>query len=150
MVKDIIENNEYKSLVEKQIKETILFLLEKNQEFSITANIEPIVFTPELPTVIKSHMNKFSLFILSNYTYTTIQIDDEYMSFEAGFGNENFGSVVKIPLHAIFQIVVDESILYLNPVATIEKFNKVKKRNSFDVFKNNPNNKNLLWNIFLI
>ena len=61
MVKDIIENNEYKSLVEKQIKETILFLLEKNQEFSITANIEPITFTPELPKVIKDQMHKFSL-----------------------------------------------------------------------------------------
>ena len=108
MVKDIIENNEYKSLVEKQIKETILFLLEKNQEFSITANIEPISFTPELPKVIKDQMHKFSLFILSNYTYTTVQINDEYMIFEAGFGNENFGSVVKIPLYAIFQIVIDE------------------------------------------
>lgn len=141
MVKDIIENNEYKSLVEKQIKETILFLLEKNQEFSITANIEPITFTPELPKVIKDQMHKFSLFILSNYTYTTIQINDEYMTFEAGFGNENFGSVVKIPLYAIFQIVIDESILYINSVATVEKFNKDLKKNSFNIFKNNPNNK---------
>lgn len=141
MVKDIIENNEYKSLVEKQIKETILFLSEKNQEFSITANIEPITFTPELPKVIKDQMHKFSLFILSNYTYTTIQINDEYMTFEAGFGNENFGSVVKIPLYAIFQIVIDESILYINSVATVEKFNKDLKKNSFNIFKNNPNNK---------
>ena len=62
MVKDIIEDNGYKSLVEKQIKENILFLLEKNKEFSITANIEPISFTPELPKVIKDQMNKFSLF----------------------------------------------------------------------------------------
>lgn len=141
MVKDIIENNEYKNLVEKQIKETILFLLEKNQEFSITANIEPITFTPELPKVIKDQMHKFSLFILSNYTYTTIQINNEYMTFEAGFGNENFGSVVKIPLYAIFQIVIDESILYINSVATVEKFNKDLKKNSFNIFKNNPNNK---------
>ena len=141
MVKDIIENNDYKSLVEKQIKETILFLLEKNQEFSITANIEPITFTPELPKVIKDQMHKFSLFILSNYTYTTIQINNEYMTFEAGFGNENFGSVVKIPLYAIFQIVIDESILYINSVATVEKFNKDLKKNSFNIFKNNPNNK---------
>ena len=124
MIKDIIENEEYKNLVEKQIKENILFLLQKNQEFSITANIEPITFTPELPKVIKDQMHKFSLFILSNYTYTTIQINDEYMTFEAGFGNENFGSVVKIPLYAIFQIVIDESILYINSVATVEKFNK--------------------------
>ena len=58
MIKDIIENNEYKSLVEKQIKENVLFLLEKKQEFSITANIQPISFTPELPKVIKDQMHK--------------------------------------------------------------------------------------------
>ncbi|AXX94106.1 MULTISPECIES: hypothetical protein [Arcobacter] len=141
MIRDIIENDNYKILVEKQIKENILFLLEKNQEFSITANIEPITFNPELPKVIKDQMHKFSLFILSNYTYTTIQVDDEFLSFEAGFGNENFGSVVKIPLHSIFQIIVDESILYINSVATVDKFNKDLKKNSFNVFKNNPNNK---------
>ena len=141
MVKDIIEDNGYKSLVEKQIKENILFLLEKNKEFSITANIEPISFTPELPKVIKDQMHKFSLFILSNYTYATVQVDDNYISFEAGFGNENFGSVVKIPLYAIFQIIIDESILYINSVATVEKFNKDLKKNSFNIFKNNPNNK---------
>lgn len=141
MIKDIIENIDYKTLVEKQIKETMYFLLEKNQEFSITANIEPITFNPELPSVIKNQLSKFSLFTLSNYTYTTIQIDDTYISFEAGFGNENFGSVVKIPLHAVFQIIVNESILYINSVATVEKFNKDLKKNSFNIFKNNPNNK---------
>lgn len=141
MINDIIENEEYKKLVETQIKENIVFLLSKNQEFSITANIEPITFNPELPKVIKDHMQKFSLFVLSNYTYTTVQIDDKYISFEAGFGNENFGSVVKIPLHAVFQIVVDESILYINSVATVDKFNKDLKKNSFNVFKSNPNNK---------
>ena len=141
MIKDIIENNEYKSLVEKQIKENVLFLLEKKEEFSITANILPISFTPELPKVIKDQMHKFSLFTLSNYTYSTVQIDDNYISFEAGFGNENFGSVVKIPLYAIFQIIIDESILYINSVATVEKFNSDLKKNSFNIFKNNPNNK---------
>ena len=141
MVKDIIEDNGYKSLVEKQIKENILFLLEKNKEFSITANIEPISFTPELPNFIKDQLHKFSLFILSNYTSTTVQVDENYISFEAGFGNENFGSVVKIPLYAIFQIIIDESILYINSVATVEKFNKDLKKNSFNIYKNNPNNK---------
>ena len=141
MINDIIESEEYKQLVEIQIKDTILFLLNKNQEFSITANIAPISFEPELPRTIKEQMHKFSLFILSNYTYTTVQVDNEYISFEAGFGNENFGSVVKIPLHAVFQIIVDESILYINSLATVEKFNKDLKKNSFDVFKNNPNNK---------
>jgi hypothetical protein len=141
MIKDIIENNDYKNLVTKQIKETIIFLMNNNQEFSITANIDPIVFTPDLPKVIKDQLNKYSLFVLSNYTYTTIILNDEFITFEAGFGSENFGSVVKIPLHSVFQIIVDESILYINSVATVDKFNKNIVLNSMNVFKKNPNNK---------
>lgn len=141
MIKDIIENENYKNLVRKQIKETIVFLMDNNQEFSITANIEPIEFNPELPKVIKDQLHKYSLFVLSNYTYTTIILNDEFLTFEAGFGSENFGSVVKVPLHSVFQIVVDESILYINSVATVDKFNKNSVLNSMNVFKKNPNNK---------
>ncbi|MFY4781904.1 hypothetical protein ACOTWN_01680 [Aliarcobacter butzleri] len=141
MIKDIIENPNYKELIEKQIQDIIVFLLDNNQEFSITANVTPISFNPALPEEIKSQLHKFSLFVLSNYTYTTIEINEEFLSFEAGFGNENFGSVVKIPLHAIFQIIVEDSILYLNSIATVEKFNKNLEKNSFNIFKNNPNNK---------
>ena len=141
MIKDIIENPNYKELIEKQIQDIIIFLLDNKQEFSITANITPISFNPALPEEIKSQLHKFSLFVLSNYTYTTIEINEEFLSFEEGFGNENFGSVVKIPLHAIFQIIVDDSILYLNSIATVEKFNRDLEKNSFNIFKNNPNNK---------
>jgi len=141
MITDIIEDNEYKDLVCKQVKETIEFLLDNNQEFSITANIEGMTFNPELPKAIKDQLVKFSLFILSNYTYTTVTIDDDFLTFEAGYGSENFGSVAKVPLHCVFQIVVDESILYINSVATVDKFNQNKEQNSMNVFKNNPNNK---------
>jgi len=141
MIANIIENEEYKNLVCKQVKETIEYLLDNNQEFSITANIEGMKFNPELPKSIKEQLAKFSLFILSNYTYTTIEINDDFLTFEAGYGVENFGSVAKVPLHCVFQIVVDESILYINSVATIDKFNKDKEQNSMNVFKNNPNNK---------
>ncbi|MGB5792039.1 hypothetical protein [Poseidonibacter sp.] len=141
MITDILENENYKDLVTKQIKETIDYLLAQDQEFSITANIKPIVFTPELPSAIKEQLSDYSLFILSNYTYTTVKVDEHFISFEAGYGSENFGSTAKVPLHSVFQIIVDESILYLNSVATVDKFNKNTKLNSINVFKNNPNNK---------
>ena len=44
------------------------------------------------------------------------------MTFEAGFGEENFGSVCRIPYFAIFQINIENSILYINPTATVEKY----------------------------
>ncbi len=142
MVSNILEDKNYKELVSEQIKEIFEFLIHENQEFSITANVEATTFSPDLPDSIKSQLQKFSLFTLANYTYTTIVVDDEYISFEAGFGAENFGSLVKVPLHSVFQIVIDDSILYLNPVATVEKFNKKEeKKDSMSVFKNNPNNK---------
>lgn len=84
MIKDIIENENYRDIVSKQIKELVIYLLDQSQEFSITANIESITFEPELPEVIKNQLPKYSLFILSNYTYTTVAINDEYISFEAG------------------------------------------------------------------
>ena len=144
MISNIIENVEYKNLVSSQIKETMNFLLEQDQEFAITANIDAIKFEPELPSATLSQLSKFSLFILSNYTYSTIRLDDNNLYFEAGFGSENFGSTVKVPFFAIFQIVVEESILFVNSCATVDKFTKDAKEKSFNVFKSNPNNKNLL------
>ena len=88
------------------------------------------------------------MFTLANYTYTTIELTHDSISFEAGFGAENFGSFVTIPLNGIFQIVLDQSILYLNPTATVERlfdeYNKdtiddqqERSRNIF--MKNNKN-----------
>ena len=144
MINDIIENSEYKDLVSLQIKDTIKFLLAQNQEFAITANVEALTFDPLLPEATLKQLAKFSLFILSNYTYSTVRLDENNLYFEAGFGSENFGSTVKVPLHSIFQIVIEESILFVNSVATVDKFNKAVKEKSLNVFKNNPKNKNLI------
>ena len=144
MINNIIENVEYKDLVSSQVKDTIEFLLEQNQEFAITANIEAIKFDPELPPATFDQLSKFSLFVLANYTYTTIKLDETSLYFEAGFGSENFGSTVKVPFHAVFQIVVDESILFVNSVATVDKFNKDTREKSLNIFKSNPNNKKLM------
>ncbi len=146
MITKIINNEEYKAISKKQIKEVIDFLLRNNQEFAVTANVKGIVFEPALPPSILDKLSTFSLFVLSNYTYSTIEINDNYLMFEAGFGKENFGSQVKIPLLAVFQIIIDESILYINSIATSENFVQKEElvKKSMDVFKNNPKNKKLI------
>ncbi|MFA7091257.1 MAG: hypothetical protein WC149_05370 [Arcobacteraceae bacterium] len=146
MITKIINNDEYKAISKKQIKEVIDFLLHNNQEFAVTANVKGIVFEPALPASILDKLSTFSLFVLSNYTYSTIEINDNYLIFEAGFGKENFGSHVKIPLLAIFQIIIEESILYINSIATSESFVQKEElvKKSMDVFKNNPKNKKLI------
>ena len=146
MIESIIQDKAYQQLAKSQVKTLIEYLLSNDYEFSITANIKAIKFEPQLPSSILDRLAPFSLFVLANYTFSTIKIDDEYLSFEAGFGAENFGSLVQIPLLAVFQIIVEESILYINSTATLEKFFEKQnlKEKSLNVFKNNPNNRNLI------
>ena len=150
---NIIEDSEYKEMVEGQIFEVIEFLIEKGEEFTITANINGVSFNPEIPKSISKAFPHFTLFTLANYTYSTILLTETDISFETGFGAENFGSVVTIPLHAVFQIVLEESILFLNPTATVEKYFTPQKEKaqdgldqnerSLNAFKMNNKNKKL-------
>ncbi|WP_418184972.1 hypothetical protein ACNSOS_08600 [Aliarcobacter vitoriensis] len=141
MLKNIIENDDFKNLSQKHIKDIIQYIIDTNTEFSVVANIESTSFNPDLPNDIKSNLNKFSLFTLAGYTFTTVRIEDDFLYFEAGFGKDNFGSVLKIPLYSILQIIIDENIIYINLTATVDKFNNNLEKNSFNVFKNNPKNK---------
>lgn len=118
MILDVIGSSDYHKIVSKQVKEIISFLTKESIEFGITSNVQAVRFSPELPSVIKSKLSPFPMFMLANYSFESLKLYDDYLEFEAGFGKENFGSVVNIPYLAIFQIVLDESILYLNPVAT--------------------------------
>ncbi|RBQ29078.1 hypothetical protein [Aliarcobacter vitoriensis] len=141
MLKNIIENDDFKNLSQRHIKDIIQYIIDTNTEFSVVANIESTSFNPDLPNDIKSNLNKFSLFTLAGYTFTTVRIEDDFLYFEAGFGKDNFGSVLKIPLYSILQIIIDENIIYINLTATVDKFNNNLEKNSFNVFKNNPKNK---------
>lgn len=147
MIIDVIENSDYKNLVVKQLKETIEYLKSIDQEFAVTANIKGLEFNPPLPEPIFSQFAPFSLFVLSNYTYESVTIEQDAIMFEAGFGKENFGSVVTLPYYAIFQIIVDDSILYINSAATVDSFfekSEDKLKKSMNIFKSNKKNKNLL------
>ena len=153
MIIDILEDINYRQLMEGQIQEIIHYLLEHNEEFSLTSNINGVSFNPEIPKPIKENFSKFTMFSLSNYTYSTIVVSQDSISFEAGFGEENFGSVVTVPFYAIFQLVANDSILFVNPTATVEKYflkenmdksvenQKSRSRNAFSM---NPKNKNLI------
>ncbi len=122
MIQTIITNKEYRDITSKQIKELLIFLSKRKEEFALTANLDGVTFTPDIPKTIKRHFTKYTLFALANYTLESLEIHDSYITFEAGFGEENFGSLCKIPYYAIFQLSVDNSILYINPTATVEKY----------------------------
>ena len=112
-----------------------------------------IKFTPQLPVEIRETFNETVLFILSGYTFESAQLDEDYFSFEAGFGAENFGSIVTIPLLGIQQIIIggDTPIMinHAKPIINVEKkeesdSQKALKSSSMEALLNNPENKKLL------
>jgi len=151
MITKILQNKDYNELVVSQVRDLFMLLVDITENFSVTANLNGVNFDPELPEVIQNTLAQYTLFSLANFTFESIMLDDNYISFEAGFGAENFGSVVTIPYSAIFQIIADESILFVNPVATIEKKFEIdieeasdQEKRSRSAFMMNPKNKDLI------
>lgn len=146
MTINLFQTPEYKTLMEEHIEKTIGYLFNKDQEFSLACEIKYVNFNPELPSDIKDTFRETVLFVLSGYTYETAKLEEGYFYFEAGFGDENFGSTVAVPLLAIKQLFVGDHPIVLNlaePVSK-EKVSEVSKKSSMEALLNNPENKKLL------
>ncbi|MEN8726800.1 MAG: hypothetical protein ABF276_02445 [Sulfurovum sp.] len=151
MTINLLQTPEYRTLIQSHIFETIKYLFDKNQEFALACEVKHITFTPELPSEIKDSFDDTVLFILSGFTFESAQLNEEYFSFEAGFGSENFGSTVSLPLLAIKQLFVGDNPIVINlanPVGESEKKKEgsASKKSSMEALLNNPENKKLLKN----
>jgi hypothetical protein len=149
MTINLLQTPEYRTLIQTHIFETIKYLFNKNKEFALACEVKYITFTPELPADIKNSFDDTVLFILSGFTFESAQLHEESFSFEAGFGSENFGSTVSLPLLAIKQIFVGENpivINHANPVIESEKKENASKKSSMEALLKNPENKKLLKN----
>lgn len=140
MPQNITENLEFQELIQNHCKEQLNFFISKGIDFSVVANISNITFEPDLPNDLKDNLSKFSLFTLAGYTFQSAYIKEESLFFEAGFGKDNFGSLVQIPFSSIFQIIKNDNIVFINISATLENIDKNPKNKSMNVFKKNPNN----------
>ncbi|HIQ28310.1 MAG TPA: hypothetical protein EYH42_07405 [Sulfurovum sp.] len=146
MTINLFQTAEYKTLITDHLLKTIAYLFEKQQEFSMACEVKHIQFSPVLPQEIQESFNEVVLFIISGYTYETAKLEDGYFSFEAGFGSENFGSTVSIPLLAIKQIFVAEHPIVINLAEHTEETTSLQnaKKNSMESLLNNPENQKLL------
>jgi hypothetical protein len=143
MTINLFQTPEYKALMQEHIEKTIGYLFNKNQEFALACEIEYVNFSPELPSDIKEAFKETVLFVLSGYTYETAKLEKGYFYFEAGFGSDNFGSTVTVPLLAIKQLFVGDHPIVLNLAEPIKK-EEISKKNSMEALLNNPENKKLL------
>lgn len=64
-----------------------------------------------LPEHISSTFAEMTLFILAGHTFKSIELGEKELSFEAGFGSENIGSLVTLPYESVVQILVQDNDL---------------------------------------
>lgn len=150
MLIDILKDDAFVELMRRHIEEFLVYLFENDQTFGILCKIEHLTFEPELPEHIRSEFRPMTLFYLAGYTYDSARIDGNHLIFEAGFGAENIGSFVTVPLPSIMQIIIDETPVFINHAIYKETANRAEERagggieNSMAAFLSNPENQKFL------
>lgn len=143
MLESILKNENFINLMQENCFHVIQNLIQNNIEFSIVANTQFIDFNPILPPELDVKKNPYALFVLGDYTFSSIELEKEYIQFHAGFGPDDFDSFVKVDLGAITQIQVENSVIFVN-FSFYKRKNKQNLQNSKNIFLQNPNNLNLL------
>ncbi len=151
MLDNIVEDVEFSKMMQRNLQDMIVHFFKKDQNFGILCKIEEVSFNPELPEDISNSFNQLTLFFLAGYTFETARIEGEFLVFEAGFGADNIGSVVSVPLLSIMQIIVDETPVMINLSSYKAQEERVVKevdnggvKNSMNSFLSNPENSKFL------
>lgn len=150
MLYDIIKNPSFARLMENHVRDMLIYLFENDQNFGILCKIEHVTFDPPLPQHLSEEFRSMTLFFLAGYTFESARIENDLLIFEAGFGQENIGSFVSVPLLSIVQIIIDDTPAFVNlalpkehhPIVNIEKQEGVQ--NSMSALLSNPENQKFL------
>jgi len=146
LLENVITDSKFASIMQNHIQELVIHFFNQEQNFGILCKIEDVSFEPPLPASITSEFRALTLFFLAGYTFETAQISEDMLIFEAGFGIENHGSLVRVPLLSIMQIIVDETPIFINLSTTkrakmrVESEDKKGVENSMASFLSNPEN----------
>lgn len=148
MLEEMLHSDDFNALMKKYAHEIAELLLKQGINFSILTNISDVTFDPVLPSHISKNFKSITMFFLAGYTFESMQISDNEISFEAGFGTDNFGSLVSVPMEAILQIIVEEIPIFINlgTPTKVQKKNVEQKgiKRSMDALMSNPQNQKLL------
>lgn len=144
---NFFETAEFNGIMRNSIHNVIAYLLKEGVDFDILVRIEEVSFSPKLPKYISENFHEITYFILAEYTLSSAVLDNKTFKFEAGFGEENFASLVKVPLISIVQILVNDTPIFLNVAVDtalkIEKRKLRRVRKSKNIFLSNPENRDL-------
>nr|WP_317403289.1 hypothetical protein [uncultured Helicobacter sp.] len=110
-MRKILFQPQFKSVMNAHTRDILQFLLNNGVNFNILCDMKKASFSPQLPEHITSTFNEITLFVLAGYTFESIELHEGCMSFEAGFGNENIGSIVSVEYEGIVQILLHDNDL---------------------------------------
>lgn len=125
---NILKDSVFCDLMKNHAKECLEYLLERNRGFNIVVNLKNVKFNPELPKEISDNFSNLIMFELGNYTLESAFLEDDFLIFEAGFGNENFASTLSVPLSDIIQINLKNQPIFINLSIQEKKDNEEDKR----------------------
>ena len=150
MLSNVTKDRDFAVMMKQHLLDMLGYLFQKEQNFGVLCKIEDVSFSPELPEYMQDGFSHLTLFFLAGYTYESAYIEEDYLIFEAGFGVENFGSVVSVPLLSIVQVIVEETPIFINlsevkmdELSIEQKELEVDQKSveaSMNVFLSNPEN----------
>jgi len=114
LLSNVTKDRNFALMMKQHLIDLLGFLFEKEQNFGVLCKIEDVSFNPELPEYMQDGFSHLTLFFLAGYTFESAYVESDHLIFEAGFGAENFGSIVSVPLLSIMQVIVDETPIFIN------------------------------------
>ncbi|NOQ31195.1 MAG: hypothetical protein GQ570_08745 [Helicobacteraceae bacterium] len=152
MLVNLIKSKTFAKLMHDNMTDILVHLFEQEQSFGVLCKIDNVTFEPHLPADITQEFRPMTLFFLAGYTFESAKIIDGALMFEAGFGTDNLGSVVRVPLLSIMQIVIDDTPIFINLASDLSlelesentNTNDLGVKNSMDSFLSNPENQKFL------
>jgi len=146
MLESVLNDPSFSEEMKRHVKSTLEILLQKGFNFSVLTNVAEISFEPPLPPEILSTFKPITMFVLAGYTFESCIVDDWGISFEAGFGSENFGSLVSVPMLSVLQVIVDETPVLINLSIDVDEKPKTTTKGvkrSMEALLSNPENEKL-------
>lgn len=153
MLVELGNDKGFEKLIKQHIIAIMSHLFAHDYNFGVLCRIDHVTFEPDLSDKLKSEFRPLTLFYLAGYTFESALIEEDVLEFEAGFGAENIGSRVRVPLLDIIQIIVHETPIFVNSTAKAKKspaaskqetHEKEARENSFEALMSNPENQRFL------
>lgn len=124
MIEQVANSAKMQNVLQKHAKEIIATLHEEGLHFSIVCDTSFIRFTPALTPSMRERLGKVAVFILSGYSFQSLELGETHFEFEAGLvmqNGEDLGTILEIPYHSVMQVVIQDEnetqsiMVYCNP-----------------------------------